>query len=309
MSRHAEVAVVGVDLGGTSVRVGLVAHDGRLLARTKAATDATSADAALAQIAQLVEAVAGDRWPGIAGIGVGIPAAVTPTSGRAALAPNIPGLAGRDVAAELAQALGRPVVVDNDVALALVGERWQGAARGVDDVVLLSLGTGAGAGIVSGGRLLRGVSGAAGEIADLPLPGPAAGRDGAWFEAAVGTAGLRARAATVGAWDGAEVLCDAVRDGDPLASETLDRWAADVAIGAMALVAVLDPALLVLGGGIGSRLEVLDAVTRALDGLTSRAPRIVTAALGDWAGVLGAAAQAISSAPAVGEVTVRQEPA
>lgn len=122
------------------------------------------------QIVAAVHEVAGTRWAEVVGVGVGIPAAVSPSTGVAALAPNIAGLAGRRPAADLTERLGRSVTVDNDVAVALLGEHAHGAAQGCDDVVLFSLGTGVGAAILSGGRLLRGHNGAAGEVADLPLP-------------------------------------------------------------------------------------------------------------------------------------------
>ncbi|MFA9432779.1 ROK family protein [Egicoccus sp. AB-alg2] len=298
---------VGVDLGGTSLRVGLVPGDGRLLARDKVPTPPEGADAVLERIAGLVRDVADERWGEVAAVGVGIPAAVAPDTGAAALVPNVPGLEGRRVAEALASRLRRPVHADNDVALAVVGERWCGAAVGHDDVVLLSLGTGAGAGIVSGGRLVTGHRGAAGEIADLPLPGPVAQRDGTWFEAAVGTPALRRRAAEAGPWDGAPALLDAVGRGDAAAARVLDAWAGDVALAAMTLVAVLDPSLLVLGGGIGRRPEVVEAVTGALGRLTSRAPEVVAGTLGDWAGVVGAASQAVPSASAAGDAAGRQE--
>ncbi|GGI09279.1 ROK family protein [Egicoccus halophilus] len=298
---------VGVDLGGTSLRVGLVGHDGGVRRLEAEPTHPGGAEAVLAQLCVMVATVAGDAWAQVAGVGVGIPAAVSPSSGVATLAPNVPGLAGRDVGAELTRRLHRPVVVDNDVAMAVLGERACGAAVGVDDVVLLSLGTGAGAGIVSGGRLVRGATGAAGEVAELPLPAPATGRDGAWFEAAVGTPALTELARRSGL-PGVPALCDAAGAGEASAVAGLDRWAATVAEGVLVLLAVLDPALIVLGGGIGRRPEVVAAVGAALAERTSRAPRVVAGRLGDAAGVVGAALHAVPSAGSALVEGARQEP-
>jgi glucokinase len=283
---------IGVDLGGTRLRAGIVA-DAEVVQHAAEPTDPAGGEAVLDQVARLVRSLVDAHPRGeVAGVGVGVPAAVDLRTGVVDLAQNLPDWPGLAVRDELARRLGLPVVVDNDAAAAVLGERAAGAARGVEDVVLLSLGTGVGAGIVSGGRLVRGHRGAAGEVADLPLGAdptdPTRQRAGV-YESVVGTAGLRARAATIG-MDDVPALFAAVDRGETDAERILQGFARDVALGVVALQAVLDPELVVLAGGIGARPLVAEAVGRVLPELGARPPHVVTTALGDHAGVIGAAA-------------------
>jgi predicted NBD/HSP70 family sugar kinase len=221
-------------------------------------------------------------------------------SGTLGLSPNLAGLASVSLRDELASRLGHPVVLDNDVTAAAVGERSVGSARGCDDFVFIAVGTGIGMGIVSGGRLLRGAHGAAGEIGYLPLgtdPFDTANQHrGALEEAAAGEkVAARFRAATGTSISPREVFDLAAR-GVPEALTVVAEHARYLALAITAITAVLDPALVVLGGGVGSRPELLGPVRASLAELGKAPVEVRTTALGNRASVLGALNLALSAA-------------
>ncbi len=159
--------MLGLDLGARFLRGAICDLGGRVRARQDVELAEGGAAAALGAIeelcAGLVEATGLERRL-VDGVLAGVPGVVEGTNGVVRLAENVPGLEGMPFADELRERLDLPVVLENDINLAAVGERWRGAARGVDDFVFLSVGTGMGAGLVLGGELHRGRNGAAGEI-------------------------------------------------------------------------------------------------------------------------------------------------
>src|SRR3954463_13143050 len=164
----AEAALVlGFDVGARFLRGALCDLDGDVRARQDVELTGASAEASLAAIAGLREALpagAGLEGHRVDGVVVGVPGVVEEASDRLRLAANVPGLEGMAFRAELEQALGLAVRVENDVNLAALGEQWRGVARGVEDFAFLSIGTGLGAGLVLHGELHRGRHGAAGEV-------------------------------------------------------------------------------------------------------------------------------------------------
>ncbi len=164
--------ILGVDVGGTTTAVGLVGRDGDVIVDATAATlghGVDPLDTIVALIGQVVEK-AGRSARSIAGVGIGVPGPVDTERGIVGEpVTHIPALAGRALAAELGGRVGWPVVVDNDVNALALGEATFGAGRGARSLVVLSLGTGIGAGIVLEGRLVRGAAGFGGELGHTPV--------------------------------------------------------------------------------------------------------------------------------------------
>jgi predicted NBD/HSP70 family sugar kinase len=294
MSDH----VLGADLGGSQVRVALCDHSGRTVADTAAPTSRGDAHAVVAQLADLSRqlAVTADvGWSRIAGMAVGVPGVVQVDGAELRLAPNLPLFADIDVAAALAERMGLPVALDNDVNMATLAEQRLGLGAGVPDFVFIGVGTGVGMGIVASGRLLRGATGAAGEIGFLPLgidPFERGNqRHGALEETAGGVGVARRYAALAGGPPGAVAALEVYERaaaGDPHAGEVLDAQARAMALAVVSIQATLDPALVVFGGGIGTREEFRARVREYVSRLALRQPRIEASRLGERAGLIGA---------------------
>lgn len=308
----------GVDLGGTNVRCAAVDATGRVLAEAREPRP-EGWDAVVACMARLVgEFAAG--FPDGGAIGVGA-AGLVDLDGIVHFAPNIPGLLHAPLRAELAAATGRDVVVDNDGNAAAWGELLYGAARGFRDALVITLGTGIGGAIIADGRVYRGAHGFAAELGHWQVdphgPRCACGLRGHWESFASGTALAsmgRERAASgraAGLLAAAGGDADAVTGvlvgerataGDLDARELIAEFAEHVAIGLAGLAAILDPALIVVSGGLVELGDVLldplrRAFSRHLEAWEHR-PQvdIVPAALGERAGVIGAAAMARGAA-------------
>ncbi|MDQ4090688.1 MAG: ROK family protein, partial [Actinomycetota bacterium] len=176
---------VGVDVGGTKC-LAVALESGRIVGECRVPTP-DGEEAVLDAIADAATTVAGEAK--VRGVGIGVPGLVD-RSGVLRFAPNLPGVNDFAIRADLEARLGLPVKADNDATCAAWGERQLGAAQGYDDVVLVTLGTGIGGGIVAGGRLLRGSNGFAGEIGHMVieqngLPCPC-GQRGCWERYASG---------------------------------------------------------------------------------------------------------------------------
>jgi len=295
MSDH----VLGVDLGGSNVRVVLSHISGRPVADLAATTAQGDPRAVVVQLAglsrQLAETAEVD-WSRIAGMAVGVPGVVHADGGGLRLAPNLPPFAQIDVARALGEQLGVPVVLDNDVNMATLAEQRHGLGVGVSDFVFIAVGTGVGMGIVASGRLQRGATGAAGEVGFVPLgtdPFERSNqRHGPLEEAAGGVGVARRYAELAGSEPDAvaalEVYARAAA-GDPHAGAVLDGQARAMALAVVSVQATLDPALVVFGGGIGSREDFIARVRSIVARLALRHPRIEVSRLGERAGLIGAA--------------------
>lgn len=286
--------VLGVDLGGTKVRAAIADGSGAVLAEMTAATDGRGGRHVVEQIAVLARSLvdsAGATTARVRATAVGTPGVPDAQSGTLGLSPNVDGLAAVSLRDELADRLGHPVVLDNDVTAAAVGERWAGCARGCEDFVFVAVGTGIGMGIVSGGRVLRGAHGAAGEIGYLPLGtdpfDPVNQHRGALEEATAGEkVAARFRAAT-GTTISTRGVFDLAAQGVPAAVTVVGEHARYLALAITAVTAVLDPALVVLGGGVGSRPELLEPVRAGLAELGKAPVEVRTTSLGNRASVVG----------------------
>ena len=309
--------VVGVDLGGTKIAVARL--EGRELGEsTIEPTDCSGSRALVDQLATLIDRARGDH---LDGVGLGVPSVVEFATGRVVNSVNIP-LADLPLREVLGDKLGVPVFVDNDATVAALAEahdeKLEMVAR---DLVMLTIGTGVGGGLVLGGRIYRGASGGAGELGhtivgmDLSGPVPDAGRFpqvGSLEHAAAGHAldALVVEAARehpdsplgqVVAEGGSPAGADAVRAaqaGDPLAARLIELWGERVGIGIANVINTFDPEEVVIGGGAARAGDLLlqparrTASAYVVPGLGSRTT-IRTARHGVRAGVLGAALLAV----------------
>ncbi len=288
---------VGVDVGATKVMATLVAPDATVLAREIAETPAADVPGVLQAMHDVAEAVIDAS---AVAIGVGAAGMVELGTGRMRYAPNI---AWRDVDLHPPLApFGVPTFIDNDCTAATVAELLAGAGRAVGDFLYVGVGTGIGGGIVSGGRVLRGAHGFAGEIGHIIVePGGAVcgcGNHGCWETVASGSAVTRLGHERMGV-DGYAVV-DAARRRDPMALEILSDVGGRLGEGIAGLVNVLDPELVLVGGGAAASAGdlLLEPARRAFQGAVEGAGHrpdvpIVPAALGADGAAVGAALWAL----------------
>ncbi|MFI9046550.1 ROK family transcriptional regulator [Streptomyces sp. NPDC053427] len=254
----AHVAALAVDQLGITAAVADIT--GRVLGEVRVGTDAVD-EGAENRTARLV-ATAVDGALAKAGLGrqqlhgavIGTPGALDPETGELRYAPHLPGWHSRALKDELAEVLGTPIIIENDVNLAAVAEQYDGAAQDFDDFVLVWVDEGVGAAIVLGGQLLRGATGGAGEIGYMPLPGAPLSRGGdrsaaqpdagGGFQQLVGSPSVVALAREYGA-PGTRTVEEALARDD-VRAEVARR----LATGLAAVVAVVDPRLVVLSGEV-----------------------------------------------------------
>jgi predicted NBD/HSP70 family sugar kinase len=298
-----EAAVVlGLDLGARFLRGAICDLAGNVRARQDAELSRPHADTALEAISALrdvlVQASGLDAVP-IDGAVLGIPGAVDADTGQISLVENVQGLEDRDVRAELSDRLGVPTVIENDINLAAVGERWRGIAQGVDDFAFLSIGTGLGCGLVLDGELHRGHNGAAGEL-DYIRAGaesdfdPCADAVSALAGAVVSSDGART---SLGPPFDVRAIFTAARQRDEAAQAVVAEEARRIAMHIVPLAAVTDVALVVLGGGLGTNGDLLlEPVRQRLREWLPYPPRVEVSTLGDAAVLTGALAVGLRAA-------------
>ncbi len=287
--------VIGVDVGGTKTLAAVVDRHGKIEQDVVHSTDISSQDALLAGLDAIVEELRDGRE--IAALGFGIPSRVDQRSGRAVASVNIP-LAGVDFRDRMRERHGVPVGIDNDANAATIGEWHAGAARGARYVVMLTLGTGVGGGLILDGRPYRGATGVGAELGHIVigLDGPPCGCGGhGHLESyAAGPVADRAARELYGNGSDGHELVERGRKGEPEAVEALAEIGRRLGTGIASFVNVFEPELVVVGGGFGSAAgELLLGPARevlAAEGLSPAKDtvRIVPAQLGFYAGVIGA---------------------
>jgi predicted NBD/HSP70 family sugar kinase len=285
--------VLGLDLGARFVRGAVCDVRGEIRARQDVELSARTAAASLDAIESLARSLlaAADAAPELVdSVVLGVPGAVD-SLGRISLAENVTGLEGDGFRAELAARIDMPVTIENDINLAALGERWRGIARGVDDFVFLSIGTGLGAGVVLHGELHRGHNGSAGEL-DYVRVGlsedidPCADAISALAESLGAPAPRDPRA-----------IFAAARAGDRIAREVVDEECRRIALHIVPLAAVTDVGLVVLGGGIGANGDLLyDGIKARLQDWLPSPPRVEASSLGDAAVLTGGLATGLRAA-------------
>ncbi len=299
--------VIGLDVGREWVRAALVDLSGEIAVRRDVRSRAEDADELIEQLGGIVDGLAETADGDIIDIVLGTPGVHDAEKERLHLAPNLPGWEVPGVTARLASRLPVPFVIENDIALAALGEQGYGLGAGLRHFVYVSIGTGVGMGVIVNGALYRGARGAAGEIAFLPMgetdpfaQAPATRRHG-MLESVASAPGVVATAQRLG-MDGtitAKRVFDEARDGDPVAARAVALEADHVARALAGVIALLDPELVVLGGGIGGHGAdvLLGEVRDRLESITPLGPpRLEVSPLGDDAVVLGALATGLDTA-------------
>jgi predicted NBD/HSP70 family sugar kinase len=300
--------IVGVDIGRRVLRVAVADLDGAVVARVDQPNRSRSGTMLRRTACESVEraiAEAGLSPHDIVVTVVGTPGIPDAQTGTVHRAPNLPGWERRGLLHELVAALGSggsEVMVENDANLSVVGEHARGAARGVDVVACLTVGTGIGMGMLVNGKLFRGAHGAAGEIADLPYgrvpPGVTRHRPGPVEIAAAAQAVVSAaNELGLSRVNSAKEVFDMARGGDELAMRVVAQEASKLAHVVSVVTAVLDPGLIVLAGGVGRNADLLaEPIRRELAETIPVVPDIVGGHLGDDAVLVGAIATAMNTA-------------
>lgn len=327
--QRAAPVVLALDLGGTQVRAAVVDGAGRVLVARRARTpvelggDAiiTACIAALEEVRATHMAVAGA--PPIVAVGIAAPGPVDPAAGVIVDPPNLgAGFHGTPIVARVEEALGLPAVLDRDTQVAALAEGAFGAAVGRSDYVYLTVSTGIGGAIVSGGHLLRGPDGTAGELGHLLVDrsGPPCGCGARGHLEGIASGSAIARAARAAAAEGrssvlaglirsageafgAREVADAEAGGDPVAAAIMADARDAFALACVSIVDVFDPELIIVGGSLAMGqpdawlAPAADAVRRLAFRRPAARARIVPAALGDDVGLVGAAVLARERLP------------
>lgn len=291
--------VLGLDLGARFVRTALCDLRGTVRARHDVELQAADADLVLESLPPLVAGLVSAA--DLAGVPIdravlGVPGVVGRGGGAIRLVENVAGLDGRRFGREVQEQLGMPVAVYNDINLAALGERWRGAARGVEEFAFISVGTGLGAGLVLRGDLHRGHHGAAGELDFV-----SAGRGDEIDPCAAALSEVAEHAA-----EGRSTILAppyrppdifvAAASGDDVAREVVAEEARRIALHIVPVAAVSDVRLIVLGGGIGANAVLRDEIRPLLARWLPYPPRVEISSLGDAAVLTGALAVGLEAA-------------
>ncbi len=305
--------VIGVDLGGTNIKVGLVSEEGRVVGRRSVSTGSDGGPRAVAArickaARECVELARADQAD-LRGVGVGSPGTIDLAAGVVEFSPNLDGWRNIPLRALIQDDLGLPCVLDNDANVAALAEQWVGAGRGAESLVLLTLGTGIGGGIVLDGRIWHGANGVAGEIGHMCIepegrPCPCGNRG--CFERYASATGmvlslreavasgaetpLAARLECVTARD----VSEAAAEGDAVAAQVLERTARYLGVGVSNLMHILNPRVFAFSGGVtaaGDRLmsPLMDEMAKRTLEASRRNVRVCFAELPHDAGIIGAA--------------------
>ena len=289
------VFVLCADLGGTKLNVGIANIHGALLGEITEPTDKRGGKHVLSHIRTTMLKVAiqaGIDPSRIVRGAIGSPGIIDQETGRIHMAANIADLDQFNVAENLQRELGFPVIIENDVNLAALGEYSHEGRQKLDNFAFISLGTGIGMGIIANGQLLRGHRGCAGEIAYLPLGGDPFDSRGyivGTLENAIGTGAILDRYQALGGKaTSVQAIFDHMNSGNITALRVLDDIARLLSQTIMAVSAILDSGLVVLGGSIGSRKELVQRVSTILNGWPGPQPLIQSSMLGNKAVLRGA---------------------
>lgn len=291
LSSNAEFGfLVGVDIGSQTLRVALADMEGHVLGRLREKTAADSREGVIEQIERAIERVFADADRDITklfAVGVGAPGMTNVNEGRVIEAAHLRGWVDVPLRDRLQGRFNAPVRVDNDANMAALGERWQGSAHDIDDFVFIAIGAGVGAGVMVGGHLHRGHHWYAGEISRMNL-------DHRDWQVDFGQSGYLDRRVGAGP-EGWMAVFDAAGHGDAAAVAMIGELAVYVGTAVANITTVLDPALVVFGGGLShAGTSLIEPVRRVVPNV----PAIKISALGDDAQLMGALYSALELAEA-----------
>ena len=290
-----------IDIGGTKIAVGMVDETGQVLAQLECPTDAHQGlQDGLERMVNMLRQTAARVGGTLQGIGIGCTGPVYPRLGTIGNVEFLPGWEGANLVKEISQAMGVPVAIENDADAAALGEWTWGAGRGTRQFLLVTVGTGIGAGLVLNGKLYRGVDGSHPEIGHHVIDpcGPLCfcGARGCWESLASGPA-MEAWAQAnhpEREWFSARQLCTAAEEGDPLSQAAVQRTATYLGIGLANLVTLFSPEVIALGGGLLQSWHlfwpVIHETIRTHCGLVPHEKvKVVLSGLGAQTGLVGAA--------------------
>ena len=305
--------VCAVDLGGTNLRAAAVDAGGTIhdRARLRTPPEADDVVAAITSTVNQCQAAAVKRGKEIQAISIVVPGSVHAETGLIVNAPNLPAIVNFPLGTTLSNRLNRPVLLENDANAAALGEFWQGAGRGSQTILCLTLGTGVGGGIILDGKLWRGLDGTAGEIGHMSVEPFGSvkcncGNFGCLEVFASATAIVRMTREALSDHPGsslqsiaadqltAQAVSQAANDGDPIALEVFRRVGTYLGVAAANLVDILNPEAIVIGGGVSAAFDLFapqmraEIIERAFP-VPAKRCRVLKAKCGDDAGLLGAA--------------------
>ncbi|MGW8439585.1 ROK family glucokinase [Paenibacillus sp. S33] len=308
-----ESIYVGVDLGGTAIKVGICNENGQLLHTYEGPTETDKGvDVVIGNIEKYVRHIVEQspyEWDQLKGVGAGVAGFTNVRDGIIVLAPNI-GFRDVPIRALLENRIGKPVKIDNDANVAALGEAWAGAGKGIENCVCYTLGTGVGGGIIINGKIYQGSSGMAGEIGhisvvpDLEAIQCGCGKMGCLETVSSATGIIRMAKDAVERGDrtslaledqiAAKEVFDAAKAGDEVALRIVNRAAFYLGKSMAAVAAVLNPELFIIGGGVSKAGDFLFEEMRRVYAKLVPEPLqkgvyIVPAVLGNDAGIVGAA--------------------
>ena len=307
--------VVGIDLGGSHLHFALADFHGKILQESNVKIRPEDGPRKLiGEIVQGARALAAQAGGRLRALAIGVPSPVDAERGVVAFAYNLPGWKNIHLGRELQQELRVPVFLENDCNMAAVGEHWRGVAQGVDNFIMIAIGTGTGSGIFVDGKLYRGRTGAAGEVYHMNIDWPRWAEDfgdSGHFESYVSGIGIVAEGrkalapqagsapSNLAAERDAYFVFEAFRQGDPNARAVLEKIFIMLGVGIANIIAILDPDLIVLGGGIakGAPEFMIATVGKVVQHLyKENAPPIKLTSLDDKAQTLGAIRSALDLA-------------
>ena len=293
--------ILSIDIGGTAVKMGLVDHEGAIHARHEASVCFDHYQTPiLTTVIREAQAFLAREDAQIEGIGVSATGQVDDSAG-AVIGTNgkIPNYEGAQIKRDMEAAFGVPVFALNDANAAALGECFAGRAKGVQNVLMVTLGTGVGGGIVLGGKIFGGTRGIAGELGHFTLyqdgPRCPCGKRGC-FESYAATTALvrRAKEATGEADMNGRIVFSRAADGDQAMLAVLSAWIDDIAAGISGLVHIFNPQMVLIGGGVSAQEALLIAplrerVLRSVMPRFAECLQLEAATLGNDAGMIGAA--------------------
>jgi glucokinase len=319
MARTVDV-VLAVDIGGTKTALALVDRSGQIMCSVQEKTCQSGPQDAIEQINRMARVLVhenGLEWHAIQCVGVGIPAVLEQETDLVIWAPNLSGWRNIDLRSALQKEWSLPVYIEYDGHTAVLGEWWSGAGRGFHYLVDIIIGTGIGGGMILDDKLIRGrnrLAGAAGWFALTTNveAGEGRSRDLGYWEALAAGPGLALYASTlIGAHPESSLyvidqsgnltakhIFEAARMGDTFAFQVVNQWADWVGLGIANVISLVNPEIIIIGGGLGTHCEFLlpriqQTAERFAQPVSVQSINIVTSQLGSKAGLLGAAYGAI----------------